>query len=67
MKTEQNNKILPKLLSIKKASIYSGLTIWTIRQLIWAGKIPVVCVGRTYYIATEDIDKWIIENKTYQT
>lgn len=66
MKIEQDKKDWPRLLNVKKASLYSGLPIWAIRQLIWGGKIPTVRTGRTYYISVEDMERWINDNKTYQ-
>ena len=53
----------PRLLNIKKASLYSGLPIWAIRQLIWNEKIPYIKMGVKYYLDITDIEGWIRLNK----
>ena len=32
----------PRLLPLKDAAEYLGLTVWAMRERIWAGQIPVV-------------------------
>lgn len=54
----------PRLLNIKKASLYSGLPIWAIRQLIWGDKLPYIKLGTKYYLDITDIENWINANKT---
>lgn len=66
MDNESEITYCPRLLTIKKASVYSGLTIWTLREMIWNRIIPYIQVKRTYFIDREDLDKWIDNNKTYQ-
>jgi len=60
---------LPRLLTIKKASTYMGLTIWALRERIWQGLIPVVTFpgGRKQYIDVRDIDYFIEKNKHRET
>ncbi len=55
----------PRLLPLKQAAEYLGLTVWSIRERIWAGDIPVVQFpgGRKQFIDTKDIDKFIERNK----
>ena len=36
------NPMSPRLLPLKKAANYIGLTVWAMRESIWAGDIPVV-------------------------
>lgn len=59
----ESNQFQPKLLNIKKASIYSGIPVWGIRQLIWNEQIPYIRLGVKYYIARDDLDSWIENNK----
>lgn len=65
--TEQgiDNPVSPRLLPLKDAADYMGLTVWALRERIWAGHIPVVQFpgGRKQYIDTEDIETFIQENK----
>ncbi len=59
----------PRLLSLKGAAEYSGLTIWCLRERIWAGDIPVVRFpgGRKQFLDVKDLDKFIEDNKTVIT
>jgi len=54
----------PRLLSVKQAVEYSGLTPWAVRQLVWTGKIPFLRVGeKKIYLELSDLDSWIDRNK----
>jgi hypothetical protein len=57
--------MLPRLLTLKRAADYMGLTVWAMRERIWAGQIPVVQFpnGRKQYIDIHDLDKLIQDNK----
>lgn len=54
-----------RLFNIKDAAQYMGRTPWGIRELVWAGHLPVVkpASGRKIFIDVVDMDKFIEENK----
>jgi len=56
---------MPRLLTIKGASAYLGLTTWAIRERIWAGQLPVVTFpnGKKQYLDREDLEEFIQHNK----
>jgi excisionase family DNA binding protein len=56
----------PRLLPLKEAAEYLGLTVWAMRERIWAGQIPVVQFpgGRKQYIDVQDLETFIKNNKT---
>lgn len=60
-----NPKLSPRLLPLKKAAEYLGLTTWAMRERIWAGDIPVVRFpgGRKMFIDINDIEAFIVKNK----
>jgi excisionase family DNA binding protein len=60
------NPMCPRLLPLRKAAEYLGLTVWAMRERIWAGEIPVVRFpgGRKMFIDVKDIDAFIEKNKT---
>lgn len=58
-----SEKMNKRLYTIKEAATYLGRPIWSIRELIWAGKIPFIQTGRIFYLDIYDIDKWIEQNK----
>jgi excisionase family DNA binding protein len=57
--------ISPRLLTLKKAAEYLGLTLWAMRERVWAGDIPVIRFpnGRKMYIDSHDLDTFIAQNK----
>jgi hypothetical protein len=57
--------MLPRLLPLKDAAGYLGLTTWAMRERIWQGLIPVVQFpgGRKQYIDRRDLDSFIEKNK----
>lgn len=60
------NPMSPRLLPLKRAADYLGLTVWGMRERIWAGDIPVVRFpgGRKMFIDTADLEVFIQRNKT---
>ena len=61
-----SNPTSPRLLTLKKAADYLGLTVWALRERIWAGHIPCIRFpgGRKMYIDTADLDSFIQRNKS---
>lgn len=59
------NPLSPRLLPLKRAAEWLGLTTWAMRERIWAGQIPVVQFpgGRKMFIDTADLEDFISKNK----
>jgi len=59
------NPMPPRLLPLKQAADYLGLSVWGMRERIWAGQIPVVQFpgGRKQYIDAQDLELFIQNNK----
>lgn len=55
----------PRLLTLKGAAEWLGLTVWAMRERIWAGDIPVVRFpgGRKMYLDVLDLEAFISGNK----
>ena len=55
----------PRLLPLKDAAAWLGLTVWAMRERIWAGQIPIVQFpgGRKQYIDIQDLEAFIQDNK----
>ncbi len=55
----------PRLLPLKDAARWLGLTLWAMRERVWAGDIPVVRFhgGRKIYIDTLDLERFIDRHK----
>jgi excisionase family DNA binding protein len=57
----------PLLLDIKGAARTLSSTTWTVRNLLWAKKIPFVKIGRRFLIDPADIRAFIAREKAEQT
>lgn len=56
--------IRKRLYSIKEAGIYLGRSTWSVREMLWAKKLPQIKDGKRIFIDIEDMDKWIEQTKT---
>jgi hypothetical protein len=67
VRKEMTSELLsaPRLLTLKKAADHLGLTVWALRERIWAGHIPVVQFpgGRKQYVDIRDLDAFIDSHK----
>ena len=52
-----------RLYDLKAAAEYLGRPVWGMRELIWAGKMPVVRDGKKQYVDLHDMDQYIERNK----
>ncbi len=57
------DKPTKRLYNVKEASLYMGRTVCALREMIWAGKLPVVRDGRKILLDIYDLDKWIEQSK----
>ena len=56
---------LPKrLYSLPEAAQYLGRTVWSMRELIWKGSLPIVREGKRIFIDVNDLEEYIERNKT---
>jgi excisionase family DNA binding protein len=55
-----------RLYTLKEAGEYLGRSLWSMRELIWAGHLPVVRVegSRKIYLDIVDLDAFIERNKS---
>jgi len=56
----------PILVDIKGAARMLSSTTWTVRNLLWAKKIPFVKIGRRFLIDPADIRAFIAREKAEQ-
>ena len=59
-----NNPLLPRLLALKEAAGYLGRTPRAMRGLYWSGKVPIVRDGKKIYFDRQDLDGYILRNKS---
>ena len=56
-----------RLYSIKEAAVYLGRSIWAVREMLWAGKMPYIKDGKRILLDINDMNNWIEKNKTQFT
>ena len=61
---ERTMNPLPKrLFTLPEAAHYLGRTHWSLRELVWTGKIPVVRTGKRLFFDIQDMNQFIEKNK----
>jgi excisionase family DNA binding protein len=65
VKREQGiyNPLSKRLYTLNEAAKYLGRTLWSMRELVWAGKIPIVRDGKRIFIDFNDLESYITKNK----
>ncbi len=55
-----------RLYTLKEGAAYLGRSEWGMRELIWAGMIPVVKpqAGRKIFLEVQDLDQFVEANKS---
>jgi excisionase family DNA binding protein len=48
-----------RLLTLQETAAYLGVSVWTVRDLVWKGKLPVVRLTRRLHFDQRDIDHMI--------
>jgi len=57
------NPLSKRLYTLPEAAKYLGRTLWSMRELVWAGKIPIVKDGKRIFIDFNDLESYISKNK----
>jgi len=57
------NPLSKRLYTLPEAAKYLGRTLWSMRELVWAGKIPIVKDGKRIFINFNDLESYISKNK----
>ncbi len=64
---QQREPIRKRLFTVREASVYIGRSVNALRELIWAGKLPIVRPDRRIFLDIQDLDKWIEQSKIRYT
>jgi len=59
----QSDRPAKRLYSLGEAAGYLGRTVGAIREIIWAGKIPIVRFDRKICLDIRDLERFIEQNK----
>jgi len=66
-KSQPREPFKKRLLTVSEAGQYLGRSVPAIRELIWAGHLPVVKLGRRVHLDLLDLDKFVEQHKTKYT
>ncbi len=58
------NPLPKRLYSLPEAAHYMGRTLWSMRELIWKGSIPIVREGKRIFVDIADMDAYAEKHKT---
>ena len=59
---------LPKrLYSLSEAAHYLGRTLWSMRELVWKGSIPIVRERKRILVDIQDLESYVMRHKTTLT
>lgn len=56
--------VTKRLFNVKEGAVYLGRTVWAVREMLYAGKMPYVKDGKRILLDIRDMDDWIDHNKT---
>jgi excisionase family DNA binding protein len=62
-KTGEMPRAQQQLFDVNEAGTFLNVSPWTVRQLLWHGKIPRVRIGRLLRIDRRDLETYIGQNK----
>ena len=52
-----------RLYSLPEAGHYLGRTLWSMRELIWKGSIPIVREGKRIFVDIADLEAYVAAHK----
>ena len=58
------NPLSKRLYTLPEAAHYLGRTLWSMRELIWKGSIPIVREGKRIFIDINDLHVYVTKHKT---
>jgi len=57
------NPLPKRLYTLNEAAQYLGRTLWSMRELVWAGKIPIIRDGKRIFVDINDLDLYVSKNR----
>ena len=58
------NPLPKRLYTLPEAAHYLGRTLWSIRELVWKGSLPIVRDGKRIFVDIIDLESYVTKNKT---
>ncbi len=63
MAAHQTTPAAPQLAPAKRIAAERGIPYTTLRDIVFRGEIPLVRLGRAWYLDRRDVDRWIASQK----
>jgi excisionase family DNA binding protein len=67
MKSQRIDRLEKRLYTEKETAKYLGRSVWAIREMRYAGKLPFVKDGKRVLFDILDLNAWIEKSKTQFT
>ena len=55
--------VVSRLLTLPEAARYLGCTLWSVRELIWKGRLPYTRFGKRFQVDRRDLDDLVDREK----
>ena len=59
------NPLAKRLYSLPEAACYLGRSLWSMRELVWKGSIPIVREGKRIFLDIGDLNDYVAKHRTY--
>jgi excisionase family DNA binding protein len=56
-------EVKPILVNLPTAARMLGTTVWAVREILWAKKIPHVKIGRRFLVSPADLEGYVVQLK----
>lgn len=57
------NPLPKRLFTLPEAANYLGRTLWSMRELVWKGSIPIVRERKRIFVDVNDLESYIAKHK----
>jgi hypothetical protein len=64
MKKEMSDPLPKRLYSLPETAHYLDRTLWSMRELMWKGSIPIVREGKRIFVDINDLESYVTRHKT---
>ena len=61
--TDEAPILRQRLLTLPEAARYLGCTLWSVRELIWKGRVPYTRFGKRFQVDVRDLDELVEREK----
>ena len=56
-------EVQQRYIKLKNGPKYTDIPLYTLRELIWSGRLPFIKFGKAIYLDRLDLDEFMLKNK----